>query len=207
MEIASRSNGYPTRPRHAEASLLVQSIGACSLQTSTEAPLDISVAVVGYREDSEAWKKCLHSLQKQEAPPKAIIGVVDGQDEPDKVCVFLMPNTYTLTNCWRCSPWLRTSAAPFLRVKSSLLTFQNFCPSSTLLRIGPISPLNFTVKPGKQRPHVSSAPSATSDSLANMPLSKLLGKLFTTSWTNGTKNSRLTIIRLSVSVSLTVTKE
>lgn len=49
-----------------------------------DAPLDISIAVVGYREDSEAWKKCLHSLQKQEAAPKAIIGVVDGQDGPDQ---------------------------------------------------------------------------------------------------------------------------
>lgn len=49
-----------------------------------DAPLDISIAVVGYREDSEAWKKCLRSLQKQDAPPKAIIGVVDGQDGPDQ---------------------------------------------------------------------------------------------------------------------------
>lgn len=48
------------------------------------APLDIIIAVVGYREDSDAWKKCLHSLQKQEAAPRVIVGVVDGQDGPDQ---------------------------------------------------------------------------------------------------------------------------
>ncbi|KAK9893455.1 glycosyltransferase family 2 protein [Cystobasidium minutum MCA 4210] len=48
------------------------------------APLDIIIAVVGYREDSEAWKKCLHSLQKQDCPPRVIVGVVDGQDGPDQ---------------------------------------------------------------------------------------------------------------------------
>lgn len=53
-------------------------------EQARSSPLDISVAVVGYREDSEAWKKCLESLQKQDAPPRAIIGVVDGQDGPDQ---------------------------------------------------------------------------------------------------------------------------
>lgn len=48
------------------------------------APLDIIIAVVGYREDSDAWKKCLYSLQKQETAPRVIVGVVDGQDGPDQ---------------------------------------------------------------------------------------------------------------------------
>jgi hyaluronan synthase len=48
------------------------------------AALDIIIAVVGYREDSDAWKKCLHSLQKQDSPPRVIVGVVDGQDGPDQ---------------------------------------------------------------------------------------------------------------------------
>lgn len=48
------------------------------------APLDIIIAVVGYREDSDAWKKCLHSLQKQEVSPRIVVGVVDGQDGPDQ---------------------------------------------------------------------------------------------------------------------------
>lgn len=48
------------------------------------AALDIIIAVVGYREDSDAWKKCLHSLQKQDSLPRVIVGVVDGQDGPDQ---------------------------------------------------------------------------------------------------------------------------
>lgn len=43
----------------------------------------VSIAVVGYREDENAWRLCLKSLQKQTLRPKAIIGVVDGNDEPD----------------------------------------------------------------------------------------------------------------------------
>ncbi|KAK0391697.1 hypothetical protein NLU13_1196 [Sarocladium strictum] len=42
-----------------------------------------SIAVVGYREDEDAWRHCLQSLQKQTLRPKAIVGVVDGNDEPD----------------------------------------------------------------------------------------------------------------------------
>ncbi|KII90999.1 glycosyltransferase family 2 protein [Plicaturopsis crispa FD-325 SS-3] len=44
---------------------------------------EVSIAVVGYREDEEAWIKCLQSLQAQEYPIKHIIGVVDGNDGPD----------------------------------------------------------------------------------------------------------------------------
>ncbi|EMD35123.1 glycosyltransferase family 2 protein [Gelatoporia subvermispora B] len=48
----------------------------------TELP-KCSIAVVGYREDEEAWLACLKSLQAQEYPIKHIIGVVDGNDQPD----------------------------------------------------------------------------------------------------------------------------
>ncbi|TFK46994.1 hypothetical protein OE88DRAFT_1637266, partial [Heliocybe sulcata] len=44
---------------------------------------EVSIAVVGYREDEEAWIACLKSLQAQEFPIKHIIGVVDGNDGPD----------------------------------------------------------------------------------------------------------------------------
>lgn len=44
---------------------------------------EISIAVVGYREDDKAWRECLRSLQTQTLRPKCIIGVVDGNDEPD----------------------------------------------------------------------------------------------------------------------------
>jgi hyaluronan synthase len=44
---------------------------------------EISIAVVGYREDEQAWRQCLRSLQKQTLRPKCIIGVVDGNEEPD----------------------------------------------------------------------------------------------------------------------------
>ncbi|KZT03310.1 glycosyltransferase family 2 protein [Laetiporus sulphureus 93-53] len=44
---------------------------------------ECSIAVVGYREDEEAWTACLKSLQAQEYPIKHIIGVVDGNDGPD----------------------------------------------------------------------------------------------------------------------------
>ncbi|KXT05526.1 hypothetical protein AC578_3718 [Pseudocercospora eumusae] len=43
----------------------------------------VSIAVVGYREDEQAWRHCLRSLQTQRLAPKCIIGVVDGNDEPD----------------------------------------------------------------------------------------------------------------------------
>lgn len=43
----------------------------------------VSVAVVGYREDEKAWRECLRSLQTQTLKPRCIIGVVDGNEEPD----------------------------------------------------------------------------------------------------------------------------
>jgi hyaluronan synthase len=46
---------------------------------------DIGIAVVGYREDDDAWRKCLRSLQRQTLPPRAVIAVVDGDDAPDVV--------------------------------------------------------------------------------------------------------------------------
>jgi hyaluronan synthase len=46
---------------------------------------DLSIAVVGYREDTEAWRKCLRSLQQQTLKPRSIIAVVDGDEEPDMV--------------------------------------------------------------------------------------------------------------------------
>ncbi|KAH9921115.1 uncharacterized protein B0H18DRAFT_880478 [Fomitopsis serialis] len=54
------------------------------LPTHEPAPLpECSIAVVGYREDEEAWIACLKSLHAQEYPIKHIIGVVDGNDGPD----------------------------------------------------------------------------------------------------------------------------
>lgn len=43
----------------------------------------VSVAVVGYREDETAWRDCLRSLQKQTLKPRAIVAVVDGNEEAD----------------------------------------------------------------------------------------------------------------------------
>ncbi|KAK0384312.1 hypothetical protein NLU13_8400 [Sarocladium strictum] len=44
---------------------------------------DVSIAVVGYREDEQAWRDCLRSLQTQTLRPKCVVGVVDGNEEPD----------------------------------------------------------------------------------------------------------------------------
>jgi hyaluronan synthase len=44
---------------------------------------EVSIAVVGYREDEQAWRQCLRSLQTLTLRPKCIIGVVDGNEEPD----------------------------------------------------------------------------------------------------------------------------
>ncbi|KAJ4310029.1 hypothetical protein N0V94_008641 [Neodidymelliopsis sp. IMI 364377] len=44
---------------------------------------EVSIVVVGYREDEQAWRQCLRSLQPQSLRPKCIIGVVDGNEEPD----------------------------------------------------------------------------------------------------------------------------
>ena len=43
----------------------------------------VSVAVVGYREDEKAWRECLRSLQTQTLKPRCIVGVVDGNEDPD----------------------------------------------------------------------------------------------------------------------------
>jgi hyaluronan synthase len=43
----------------------------------------VSIAVVGYREDEKSWRECLRSLQTQTLKPKCIVGVVDGNEEPD----------------------------------------------------------------------------------------------------------------------------
>lgn len=45
---------------------------------------DVSIAVVGYREEEQAWRQCLRSLQNQTLPPKCVVGVVDGNDGPDQ---------------------------------------------------------------------------------------------------------------------------
>jgi hyaluronan synthase len=44
---------------------------------------EVSIAVVGYREDEKAWRQCLRSLQTQTLRPKCVIGVIDGNEEPD----------------------------------------------------------------------------------------------------------------------------
>lgn len=44
---------------------------------------EVSIAVVGYREDEQAWRQCLRSVQTQALKPKCIIGVVDGNEQPD----------------------------------------------------------------------------------------------------------------------------
>ncbi|CAO1621617.1 unnamed protein product [Parajaminaea phylloscopi] len=43
----------------------------------------IIVTAVGYREDGEAWKKCLGTLDVQQIMPQGIICCVDGNDAPD----------------------------------------------------------------------------------------------------------------------------
>lgn len=44
---------------------------------------EVSIVVVGYREDEQAWRQCLRSVQTQTLKPKCMIGVVDGNEEPD----------------------------------------------------------------------------------------------------------------------------
>lgn len=52
---------------------------------SDEPRADISIAVVGYREDEGAWSKCLRSLQQQTLQPRSLIAVVDGNEPADLV--------------------------------------------------------------------------------------------------------------------------
>ena len=55
-----------------------------SSSTYTLSPdADVSVAVVGYREDDEAWRRCVRSLTTQTLRPKCVVGVVDGNEKPD----------------------------------------------------------------------------------------------------------------------------
>jgi hypothetical protein len=44
---------------------------------------EVSIGIVGYREDDQAWRQCLRTLQLQTLVPKCIIGVVDGNEGPD----------------------------------------------------------------------------------------------------------------------------
>jgi hyaluronan synthase len=44
---------------------------------------EVSIVVVGYREDEKAWRQCLRSLQRQTLRPKCVIGVIDGNEDPD----------------------------------------------------------------------------------------------------------------------------
>lgn len=67
-----------------------QAAGDCEKGSSTDPSAallnpgaEISIAVVGYREDEQAWRQCLRSLQTQTLAPKCVIGVVDGNEEPD----------------------------------------------------------------------------------------------------------------------------
>ncbi|KXT01908.1 hypothetical protein AC579_1618 [Pseudocercospora musae] len=57
----------------------VMGTSSCLMNPGSE----VSIAVVGYREDEQAWRHCLRSLQTQKLAPKCIIGVVDGNEEPD----------------------------------------------------------------------------------------------------------------------------
>ena len=56
-----------------------------ALGSSGEPRADISIAVVGYREDEESWRKCLRSLQTQTLQPRSVIAVVDGNAPEDMV--------------------------------------------------------------------------------------------------------------------------
>ncbi len=44
---------------------------------------EVSMAIVGYREDDVAWRKSVRTLQTQTFDPKHIIAVVDGNEGPD----------------------------------------------------------------------------------------------------------------------------
>ncbi|KAH6876426.1 hyaluronan synthase 2 [Thelonectria olida] len=74
----------------AKKSANAQAAGDCekgTRDTSTSGLLnpdcEVSIAVVGYREDEQAWRHCLRSLQTQTLRPKCVIGVVDGDEKPD----------------------------------------------------------------------------------------------------------------------------
>jgi hyaluronan synthase len=76
--------------KHARKMVESQTAGDCEKGTEATSPAgllnpgsEISIAVVGYREDDQAWRQCLRSLQTQTLRPKCIVGVVDGNEEPD----------------------------------------------------------------------------------------------------------------------------
>ena len=72
--------------RYSVNRIAARASGAAS-NTDNEKALypDISVTVVGYREDEDAWRKCLHSLQQQTLRPRSLIAVVDGNEPADLV--------------------------------------------------------------------------------------------------------------------------
>ncbi|KAH7310816.1 hyaluronan synthase 2 [Stachybotrys elegans] len=60
--------------------------GACgseTVHTVLNPDGDVSMVVVGYREDERAWRECLRSLQRQTLRSKCIVCVIDGNEEPD----------------------------------------------------------------------------------------------------------------------------
>ncbi|KAL9932809.1 hypothetical protein V8E36_008508 [Tilletia maclaganii] len=58
----------------------------------------ISIAVVGYREDDDAWRLCLRSIQKQSLRPRQIVAVVDGNDCPDQAMANSFMDEFAGTN-------------------------------------------------------------------------------------------------------------
>ncbi|KAE8226682.1 hypothetical protein CF319_g753 [Tilletia indica] len=58
----------------------------------------ISIAVVGYREDDNAWRLCLRSIQKQSMRPRQVICVVDGNEGPDLKMANSFTDEYAGTN-------------------------------------------------------------------------------------------------------------
>jgi hyaluronan synthase len=60
--------------------------------------VEVSIAVVGYREDEQAWRQCLRSLQTQTLRPKCVIGVVDGNEEPDLSMAHAFVNEFESHN-------------------------------------------------------------------------------------------------------------
>ncbi|KAK0543349.1 hypothetical protein OC846_006444 [Tilletia horrida] len=51
----------------------------------------ISIAIVGYREDVEAWRLCIRSIQQQTMRPRQVIVVVNGNEAQD----LKMPNVFS----------------------------------------------------------------------------------------------------------------
>jgi len=56
-----------------------------ALNRSEQRRVDISMTVVGFREDEDVWRKCLRSLQRQTLRPRSLIAVVDGNEPTDLV--------------------------------------------------------------------------------------------------------------------------